>query len=54
MLYFDYFQEDSLRGGDKLLSVLRQGGLDAQFLGGQQQMRPRDGDRLQQGRHLGV
>lgn len=52
MLYFDYFQEDSLRGSDELLSVLRQSGLDAQFLGCQQQMRPRDGDRLQQRRHL--
>lgn len=54
MLYFDHFQEDCLCGGDKLLFVLRQSGLDAQFLGCQQQMRPRDGDRLQQRRHLRV
>lgn len=54
MLYFDYFQEDSLRGGDKLLSVLGQSGLDAQFLGCQQQMLPRDGHRLHQGRRLRV
>lgn len=54
MLYFDYFQEDSLRGGDKLLSVLRQSRLDAQFLGCQQHMLPRDGDRLQRRRRLRV
>lgn len=54
MLYFDYSQEDTLCGGDKFLFVLRQCGLDAQFLGSQQHVLPRHGDRLQQRRRLRV